>query len=171
MKQVVLVILFLTMLVTSSFSEEKGDFRGLKWGTSISEIQKVKKLQQIKDESLGNEEKIFIIKGDSLVIGSSKLEKIEYNFWKDKLFSVSIFTKGSSNFNNLKESAFTKFQEWQQRDRYKEYWIHEGDPTIASISYNNISGEGYMFIVSKDLYYQKHYEDKERAKEGGQKDF
>ena len=54
---------------------------------------------------------IYTKKEEELFIGSAKLKRIEYAFWKGKLVEVLIRTKGLVNFQCLKDAVFEKFGE------------------------------------------------------------
>ena len=171
MKILPLVIFITALIANFSLAEESEGFRDLKWGTNIFDIKNEKELIAIQEESTGIDEEIYKIKNDKLILGSAKLKSIQYTFWKNKLISVTVTTNGYANFQNLKESAFNKFENWVKKNKYREYWLHEGEETIASMDYNDISGNGYILMVSKKLYYQKHQEDKENARSKANSDF
>ena len=147
MKILSIAIFIILLIVNVASTEESEGFRDLKWGTDISNIKNEKELIAIEEESTGIDEKIYKIKNDKLILGSAKLKSIQYTFWKNKLISVAVTTNGYANFQNLKESAFNKFEDWVKKNKYREYWLHEGEETIASMDYNDISGDGYIFMV------------------------
>ena len=107
--------------LNSSISKVEG-FRGIEWGTDI---------KTLKDMSFGLEIKLpygiikyYSLKNDKLKIGDAKVLSIDYVFWHDKLFQISIGVD-IINMSALQEVLFAKYgnprKEWLGCSEYS--WI------------------------------------------------
>jgi hypothetical protein len=104
------IVLLLLFIGNSSFaqkdalfysdSEPDSGFRGINWGSNISNIKGMKYVRA--DSSFGGL-KIYTRTRDDLNIDGAKLEICEYYFWGGLFYSVMIATKGQKNWNALKE--------------------------------------------------------------------
>src|SRR5262249_17028909 len=138
-------------------------FRGIKWGTELSAVQDMTQIGT--DPSYGGVKK-YSKKSDELKIGGADLESIEYNFWQDKLFSVTINFKGSSNFSSLKDATFEKFGKGSKPNRFMETYIWDGDITGMMLQYKEILREGHFYMFSKEINKQQKLYQAEKAKKG-----
>ena len=80
----------------SYYNEPKG-FRGVAWGTELKKMPGMKFVLK-SDEGVKYYEK----EEEVLSIGSVKLMSIDYGFWKNRLCTVFIKLKGSSQLGNIK---------------------------------------------------------------------
>lgn len=78
-------------------------FRGMKWGTNVSDFQGLVKLND--DPFVQRYSKI----NDQLQIGGIGLEAIIYNFYKGRFMGVSIETRGTTEWKQLKGLVFERF--------------------------------------------------------------
>ena len=77
-------------------------FRGIKWGTEISTLKDLEKVEQ--DKSTDSDLVWYTRKGDTLAIGEAKLENIFYSFWMGNFEGVWIDFKGGKILRLLKKS-------------------------------------------------------------------
>ena len=82
-------------------------------------------------------------------IGKAKLEKIIYSFYKDKLESVIIETKGKDNFENLKSATIEKFGEGKNKSENE--WIWEGEITTIYLKYQPSDEKGILKMESEEI--------------------
>jgi len=81
-----------------AFPEERPkDFRGLKWGTHISKVQR---LALVAEPEKGI--KTYRRLSDKLEIGKGKVNDIVYVFLKNQLIEVILFCKDYGQYLNLK---------------------------------------------------------------------
>lgn len=85
MKKLISVIIFLTFIVLTSFSQNKSfdDFRGLKWGDSMIADNMVKINNSYIELSLQKEENnksYYTLENEDLTIGTAELDMIYYVF-------------------------------------------------------------------------------------------
>jgi len=167
---------------------EPDGFRGIKWGTEISMLKDMEKVEQ--DQSSNSDSLWYTRKGDPLAIGKAKLENIIYSFWIGKFESVWIDFKGDENFETLKKELFERFgkvleseQLMKKMDREvgrepstighaEEFYPWWGKDTEMSLSYSKDRHKGTLYINSRRIgeerrAYEKEKEKEERSKEMG----
>lgn len=153
--------------IFKSGSEPDG-FRGIKWGTDFSTVEK--EMEYIRIHPLGGSEtKVYLRKEDELYIGEAELKKIEYHFWKGKFCMVNILTKELSNWYSLKEVIFEKFGPGYKGDELTYAWF--GETTGVTLTYNGIFKEGVLLLRSEKIFDQIETVKKQKAKEGAKKGF
>jgi len=151
---------------------EPDGFRGIKWGTKISTL---KGMEYVRTDPSSGGIKVYIRKGDDLHIGSAKLERIEYGFWKGKFFDVYIITKGSTNFSGLADAVFEKFGMGFQPNKSEVSFMWIGDITQMTLEYNEVTKKGILHMYSEKISAQQEayakQKAKQKAKEGAEKGF
>jgi len=140
--------LFPAIGFSGGFKNEPEGFRDIKWGASLVALRDME--YQGIDSGAG-EVKVYTRKNNSLEIGKAKLQKIEYNFWQEKFYSVLIYTQDFSNFETLKEFCFKNFEKGNQPNQYFKEYYWFGDISIILLRYNESSRQGILFISSKKL--------------------
>lgn len=150
-------------------SNGSGDFRGLRWGISTSEVDDLVHIGT--DESYGGVER-YIRSNDSMVIGCANLERIEYGFWRDQLMTVFINCNGFSNYTCLKDATFKKFGAGFKGNRFMEqYSWHELPATFIMLEYSEIKKEAKMWFMSNEITKKAEQHNKEKAAEGALQGF
>ena len=171
----IVIVLSAILLVCVPFSfagdfkpdSEPDGLRGIKWGTNILNLSGMQYSHTAKYGGV----KYYLREGDELVIGRANLNKIEYRFWKGKLYSVEILTKGFANFEGLKEAVFENFgASFKVTLNTTEGYTWGGEQTDMVLDYDSSSEKGSLFIYSKTLSQQviaeAEAENKQKAKEG-----
>lgn len=145
------LLLIMVIFITACFGANIEGFRDLQWGSNSLKLGKSKIVE--KDESSKEiyKEKIK----ENLNIGDNKLETIGYGFFDDKLFSITGFFKGSSNFDGLLnafEAKYGKFSKGNEFDNYdKTLSIND---SFINIKYNKFSDKGNFMIMNMTIYNQ-----------------
>jgi hypothetical protein len=163
-------------------------FRGIRWGTEISALGDMEKVEQ--DKSSSSDLAWYIRKGDTLAIGKAKLENIFYSFWMGSFESVWIDFKGDENFETLKKELFERFGKaleseelMKKTDREvprepppighgEEFYAWWGKRTEMTLSYSKERHKGTLYINSRTMReerkaYEKQKEKEKRVKERG----
>jgi len=147
---------------------EPDGFRGIKWGTKISDL---KGMEYVRTDPSSGGIKMYRRKGDVLQIGSAKLDRIEYGFWRGRFCDVYVYTSGSVNWLGLKNAVFEKFGKGNQGNEFiEEYWWF-GTKTWMMLKYNEISEKGYLWMTSVKISDEQEAYNKQKAKEGAEKGF
>jgi hypothetical protein len=160
---------------------EPDGFRGIQWGTEISMLKDMEKVEQ--DRSSGSDSVWYTRKGDTLAIGRAKLENIIYSFWIGKFESVWIDFKGDDNFETLKKELFERFgkvleseqlmkkmdkevgKEPSTTEYAEEFYPWWGKDTEMSLSYSNHRHKGTLYINSRRISEERRSYEKEKEKE------
>ena len=171
----VLTIAFSVFLIACAGStkhaksrSEPDGFRGIRWGTEISALGDMEKVEQ--EESSNNDLVWYKRKGDKLAIGKASLKGIFYGFWMGNFESVWIDFEGDDNFESLKKELFEQFG--KVRESVKEFYAWGGKDTEMSLSYSRDRRNGILSIDSikfseERRAYDKQKEKEKREKEGG----
>ena len=177
MRKVLMIVLGYFLISSFAFGEwkvggkpgtEPDGFRGIKWGTHISNLKGMEYVRT--DPSFGGV-KVYRRKGDVLQIGSAKLDRIEYGFWKGRFCSVYIYTSGNVNWSGLKEAVFEKFGKGYQPNEFIERYDWLGTKTLMELEYNKISEIGTLWMHSVKISDEQEAYKKQKAKEGAEKGF
>jgi hypothetical protein len=193
-KAKILTILFTIFLIgciaSTRPSKPRSDpdgFRGIKWGTEISKLKDMERMEQ--DKSSNPDLVWYTRKADTLAIGEAKLENIFYLFWMGNFASVSIDFKGKENFETLKKELLEQFgstvrseEHTRKRDQRvgiepsktggaDSFYAWWGKNTDILLSYSKDRHIGTLDISSTSITeerraYEKQKEQEERLKKG-----
>ncbi len=111
---------------------------------------------------------VYVRKGDGLRMGAAELDTILYGFWKGKLSSSRIYTKGYVKWSSFKAVVFEKFGEGFQSNEYIEEYHWRGDETWMVLRYNEFSEEGMLLMVSSQISTLQQAREEEQAKKGAE---
>jgi len=169
----ILAIVFSLLLVgcfapvrPSKQSSLPDGFRGIKWGTEISTLAGMEKVEQ--EKSSNNDLVWYTRKGDTLAIGKAKLKNIFYSFWMGNFESVWIDFEDDDNFETLKKELFERFG--KVRESVKEFYVWGGKDTEMSLSYSKDRHNGILSIDSRKISEERRAYDKQREKEKREKE-
>lgn len=168
-------------------------FRDIKWGTEISTLKDMEKVQQ--DKSSSKDLVWYRRKGDTLAIGGAKLENIFYSFWMGEFESVWIDFEGEENFKAIKKELLGRFGKANEPERSMEkkgksargerslteespteragaFYTWWGEKTEILLSYSKDRNKGTLTMNSRKIReerrdYEKQKEKQERLKERG----
>ncbi|MFC1886440.1 hypothetical protein ACFLZM_05230 [Thermodesulfobacteriota bacterium] len=154
---------------SSYYSGSNNDgFRDMRWGDSVSDK---KEFQFIgTDPSYGGVKKYIRIT-DNLKIGGAELKRIVYNFWQNKLMSVTIKFQGYVNYNNLLEACIKRFGKPYRPNQFMEKYCWFDTNTYRLIKYSDILKNGSLHMSSVYLSKETNAFDERRAAEGAAKGF
>jgi len=173
MEKVRRFLLIGSILIVASISmatERPTGFRGLTWGTEFETV-KDEMVYSRTDPSYGGIE-FYLRKNDEMVIGTAKLDSIEYGFWQNKFCDVIGLFSGYTNFSSIKGALFERFGSGSKPNRYiEEYiWFNFAEATIY-IKYSEIQKKGHFRIGSKELNEKAKQYQMQKDKEGAKKGF
>ena len=147
---------------------EQTGFRGIKWGTEISSLADMEK---VEEEKSSNSDLVWYTKKeDPLTIGKAKLKGIFYGFWMGTLESVWIDFEGDQNLEALKKELFEQFG--KVPESVKPFYAWGDKETEMSLSYSKDRHKGTLSIISRKISeerrgYKKQKENEERLKKRG----
>jgi hypothetical protein len=155
-------------------------FRDIKWGTEISTLKDMEKVEQ--DVSSNSDLVWYKRKGDPLTIGKAILENIFYSFWMGNFESVWIGFRGDENFQTLKKELFERFGKVLESAELmkkvdseagrepatirhgEEFYAWWGKNTETTLSYSRDRHKGTLNINSKRISEERRAYEKQRRK-------
>ena len=123
-------------------------FRDLLWGSKLSDIIGMAKIET--DTGLAGVDQYFR-PDDVLQIGEAKLDKIIYSFWHEKLYTITIWTQGHSNYKALRDVVFEQLGKGSRRDASLERYIWPDKLTDRMLEYVKEGEHGMLWMRSRKL--------------------
>jgi hypothetical protein len=160
---------------------EQTGFRGIKWGTEISALTGMEKVEEEKSPS--SDLVWYAKRGDTLAIGKAKLRNIFYAFWLGNFESVWIDFEGDDNFETLKRELFQQYgkvlesaeimENMKKKTRTEplrieqrgEFYAWEGKETEMSLSYSKDRHVGTLSMNSRKISEERRGYEKQKEKE------
>ena len=155
-----LIISVWVSLPAFAFQNEPDGFRGIKWGTNISELPDMSLF-----EVYGNS-KFYLRKGDKLKIGDAHIDRIGYGFYEGRFNKLFIIYKGSLNFKKLKDTFFDQYGQGGKPNRFMEQYYWVGQTVSISFEHSEITQKGNIFYTYDPISNEKEADSKEKAKNG-----
>ena len=155
-----LIISICVSIPVFAFQNEPDGFRGIKWGTNISELPEMS-LSEDRGDS-----KFYLRKGDKLKIGDADIDRISYGFYKGRFNKLFIIYKGSLNFTKLKDIFFAQYGQGSKPNRFMEQYYWVGETVSISFEHSEITKEGKIFYTYDPISNEKGEDRKEKAKNG-----
>lgn len=143
-----------------AFQNEPDGFRGIKWGTNISELSE---MGIIEDHG---EQKLYVRKNDKMQIGDADLEVIIYVFYKDRLYGVMVIYNSSLNFSKLKETLFQVYGSGRRPNPFMEKYNWYGSSVLITLDFNEIREKGSIIYFYVPILKEQERDVKEKAKKG-----
>jgi len=150
---VMLLVLISASSLSYAFQNEPNMFRGIKWGTDISELP-----QMTLVENSGSI-KVYEIKDCTLSFEIFQLKCIMYVFIKGKLAGSIVKCDSRKNFENVRASIFAYHSEGTQIDPSNEYYVWLGDNVNISMKYNPVSEETVVYYYYNPLMNEREEND------------
>jgi hypothetical protein len=123
-------------------------FRDLPWGSKLSNMAGIVKTET--DTGLSGVVEC-VRPHDVLRIGKAELANIIYSFWRDQLYTVTIWTQNYSNYEALRSAAFERFGEGSRRNESIERYIWSDTLTDRMLEYVKEGEYGMLWMRSRDL--------------------
>jgi hypothetical protein len=187
-EKVKLLIIVLSIFLAGCFASardskprsEPDGFRDIKWGTEISTLKDMERVEH--DKSPNRSVVWYTRQRDTLTIGNAKLEAIFYSFWMGTFEGVWIDFKGDENFETLKNELFERFGKvlesedlMKKMDRKaergpsqikhaEEFYAWWGKSAEMTLSYSKDRHKGTLTINSKRISEEKRAYEKQKGK-------
>jgi len=136
-------------------------FRGIKWATNIKDVNDMVLVDTSDDENTT----VYTRTTDKLSIGKAKLTAIAYQFYKDRFFSVTVLTEGSTNFSRLKEAIFAYYGEGTQNNQFIEEWTWITGTFCLVLKYNEFSEDARFDMIYLPIYHEREQDNKDAAED------
>lgn len=132
----------------SSTCFRKDGFRDLRWGVNISIVSG---LQKRAVESGLDDVIEYDRPSDPLKIGNVELFSIIYAFWKDELYTVTIWTQGQSNYMQLRDRVFAQYGQGYRYQKYPGRYLWSEGLTDMMLRYDETHQQGALWLRSREL--------------------
>ncbi|WP_319585360.1 hypothetical protein [uncultured Desulfobulbus sp.] len=146
--------LFLLFLLLPTLLFAKADidgFKGMRWGSNLSDLQQTKKLVLTKEGGKSGSA-LYALENEELRFGKATLTGIQYSFTKERLHGVILLFTGGKNFAAMKAEAIAKFGESTKIELTGEEMYNWAGPiTNTVLSYNQKSQSGFLFMKPKKM--------------------
>jgi hypothetical protein len=123
-------------------------FSDLKWGTKISTI---KDLQKVQDPEGQDGVAEYRQKIEKLKFGQAALSSIHYAFWRDRLYMMTIRTTGRSNYTALRDEVFRQFGKGLRADQALEKFLWTASPNDILLQYSKDGQQGMLWLRSSEM--------------------
>jgi len=124
-------LVFLLPITVLAFQNEPDGFRGIEWGTDISEWPDMSHVSR----------NVYQRENDELTIEDANVTKIHYKTYEGRLYGVAISYKGFSNKEKLKQTLFYWYGEADKSNRVREHYRWIGSDVWISLHYSEELGE------------------------------
>lgn len=125
-----------------------GGLNDLRWGTKITEISDLEKiLDSAEQEGVAE----YRQKKEDLIFGQAELSSINYAFWRDRLYMLTILTKGHSNYMALRGEVFRQFGRGYRKNPARERYLWTDGPNDMMLQYTADGQQGLLWLRSSEL--------------------
>lgn len=125
--------------------DAKNGFRDYRFDDTIDKFKNLKKQIDYGDD------KSYVSTDENLKIGDAQLSDISYSFYKDKLYSVLIQTKGSINSGKVKAAFQAQYGPGFQRNRFAETYFWFGNKVTLYYDENAITHDAAIIISDNGI--------------------
>jgi hypothetical protein len=123
-------------------------FDDLKWGALRTTVKGLEK----KQTDSGLDEVVeYVRPADVLKLGDATLTTVVYAFWRDQLYTVTIWSQGLANYKSLRDTVFSQFGQGTQIECTGEKYLWSSGSTDAMLKYEDDDQYGMLWMRSKDL--------------------
>jgi len=123
-------------------------FGGLRWGARVTNISGLEKIQ---NESGLNDVVEYVRPDDTLKLGEINLKSVVYAFWRDELYTVTVWTQGLSNYKALRRKVVDQFGNGTRLDSASERYLWSDGPSDIMLKYDEDGQYGMLWMRCKEL--------------------
>ncbi|MDD2465847.1 MAG: hypothetical protein PHI97_17755 [Desulfobulbus sp.] len=144
-------LLFCLCLSTAQARTDISGFQGMPWGSTLSDLQKSKKLVLTKEND-GSGGSLYALQNASMRFGKGTLTGIHCSFIQGRLQGVILLFSGAKNYGAVKTEAAAKYgQPIKVDQKGGEMFTWPGDQTSIVLSYTKNAESGFLFLKPKKL--------------------
>lgn len=123
-------------------------FDNLTWGARVGTVQGLEK----KQGDSGFKGVIeYIRPNDRLELGEATLQSIVYAFWRDQLYTVTVWTRGLANFQALRQAAIKQFGAGVCPEPSIQRYLWSDGPSDMMLEYSQEGQNGMLWMRGKEL--------------------
>ena len=140
---------------STAFTNEPGGFRGIKWGTDI------KKLPRMKRDTFAFGRPIYSREGEELSMAGALLTGIDYYFYKGRFCATVVFFSGDDAYRAIKAEMFRRYGRVPESSEGSNQYYWKGKDVVIELAYKPLADLGRIIYVYLPL-------DRKRIEEGGE---
>jgi len=126
----------------------KNGLKNIEWNSRLSHLSGM----EPKSIDSGFKDVVeYVRPQDALKLGDIDLTSVVYAFWRDSLYTISIWTEGQENFNALRSAAFAQFGKGGRIDGSNERYLWTNDTTDVMLKYTGEGRYGLLWMRCKEL--------------------
>ena len=127
---------------------KKNGLANMKWGTILASVRGLEE----KETDTGLQDVVeYIRPADSLKLGGAGLKTVIYAFWRNQIYTVSIWTEGRQNYLALRDAAVKQFGKGTRIDGSDEKYLWSNAATDAMLKYSGSDRFGLLWMRDKKL--------------------
>jgi hypothetical protein len=143
-------LLLCLYLATAQARTDMDGFQGMRWGSSLGDLQRTKKLILTKEND-GSGGSLYALQNESLRFGKATLTGIHCSFVQERLQGVILLFAGAGNYGAVKTEATTRYGQPIKVDQDGgEMFTWPGETTSIVLSYTNNAQSGFLFLKPKN---------------------
>jgi hypothetical protein len=123
-------------------------FRGLSWADRLADIAG---MQPMETQTGLDDVREYVRPGDALKLGQALLSSIVYAFWRERLYTISIWTQGLSNYTALRRELFARYGDKMLARKAREACYWSVGPTDMMLEYLDEGQFGLFWMRSQEL--------------------
>jgi len=139
---------FAVMPTEPCFALRKDGFCDLQWGRKVVSVDGLEKKQTISD--LDNVVE-YLRPAVPLTIGEAALESVTYAFWRDQFYTVTVWTKGYSNFTAMRDAVIKEFGPGIRNDSTREKYLWSDALSDIMLNYTKEGQYGMLWLRSREM--------------------
>ncbi len=93
----------------------------------------------------------YVRPSDGLKLGQAELTSIVYAFWRNKLYTVTLWTSGPSNYKSLRQAVFNQFGQGSRPDAATERYLWSNPVTDMMLKYIDDNEYGFFWMRGKEM--------------------
>ena len=146
-----------------AFKNEPTGFRGIAWGTNISQLPDMIKMPGGE----GRDTQVYKRRDEKMQIGDAQITNIAYGFYKGRFSTVIIDYKDLTNAMKLKETLFLQYGDGYRPNQFMEEYHWNSSRVFVSYEYHEISGKGSIGYLYLPITNEEHRDATNKAKSAG----
>jgi hypothetical protein len=123
-------------------------FRDLSWGDRLGDIAG---MQAMQTQTGLEDVREYFRPDDALQLGQARLSSIVYAFWRGRLYTISIWTQGGSNYTAMRRELFERYGDKMSARKSRQACYWSIGPTDMMLEYLDEGQFGLLWMRSREL--------------------
>ena len=88
---------------------------------------------------------------ENLKFGQAVLSSMHYAFWRDRLYMLTLRTRGHTNYIALRDEVFRQFGKGLRADQALERFLWTDEPSDMMLEYTKSDQQGMLWLRSSQM--------------------